>query len=408
MISYKKALNILIRSKIKIKSEKIESKDSVNRISTENVYSSYNYPSANNSAFDGFAINSNETAQLKKNKTKKFKIIKTIAAGDNPYIKKIKRFSAAEVMTGALIRKPFDTVVPIEKINFFPSKKNQKYIILNRKVKKNEHIRFSGSDFKKGDKVISKGEIIKPSHILALKTLGIDKILVKKIPKIVFYTTGNEISNKKNIPIWKVRNSNNHYLKSYLKNFPIDFKERKILRDRDNRKFYNEIKKNLKSNTDIIITSGGVSAGKFDFVPREIKKFKPFIFFKGVFIRPGKPIVFAKLNQKKVIFGLPGNPISSAACFKFFVLPFIRYSLGMKNEKYLYAKLTKKYSKNKNITRFIKGIMFHNFKGSSEFKILRGQESFRISPFINSNAWGIFENGKSVFKKGDLIRCYNQ
>ena len=407
MISYNKALKIIKKSKISFKSEKIPSESSVGRICSKNIYSPYNYPAANNTAFDGFAINSKETVNLKKNKSKKFKILKTIAAGDNPNIKKIKKFSAVEVMTGALIIKPFNTVIPIEKVIFYPSKKKPQYIILDKKIKKNEHIRFLGSDYKKGDKVINKGQLIEPKHILAFKTLGINKVLVKKIPKIIFYSTGNEISNKKNIPSWKVRNSNSYYLKSYLKNFPISFEEKRILRDNDKKKFFKEIKKNLKNNTDIIVTSGAVSAGKFDFIPSEIKKFKPINFFKGSLIRPGKPILFAKLKKHKVFFGLPGNPISSAACFRFFVYPFIRYSLGMNNEKYIQAKLIQKYVKNRNITRFIKGYILHNSKGYSEFKVLKGQESFRISPFTKSNAWGLFKDKKSIFNKGDLISCFN-
>ena len=123
MISYKKALKIIKKGKISFKSEKISSEQSVGRICSENIYSPCNYPSANNTAFDGFAINSNETINLKKNKSKKFEILKVIAAGDNPNIKKVKKFSAVEVMTGALIIKPFNTVIPIEKAIFFPSKK---------------------------------------------------------------------------------------------------------------------------------------------------------------------------------------------------------------------------------------------------------------------------------------------
>ena len=406
MISYKKALKIIKKSKISFKSEKISSEQSVGRICSENIYSPCNYPSANNTAFDGFAINSKETINLKKNKSKKFEILKVIAAGDNPNIKKVKKFSAVEVMTGALVIKPFNTVIPIEKAIFFPSKKKPKYIILDKKIKKNEHIRFLGSDYKKGDKVISKGQLIEPKHILAFKTLGINKVLVKRIFKIIFYTTGNEISNKKNIPDWKVRNSNSYYLKSYLKNFPVNFEEKRILRDNDKIKFFKEMKSNLKNNTDIIITSGAVSAGKFDFIPSEIKKFKPINFFKGSLIRPGKPILFAKLKKSKAFFGLPGNPISSAACFRFFVYPFIRCSLGMDDEKYIRAKLIQKYVKDKNITRFVKGYISHNLKGYSEFKILKGQESFRISPLTKSNAWGVFADKKSTFKKGDLITCF--
>ena len=129
MISYSKAINILKKNKIKIKSENILSEHSVGRISSNNIYSPCNYPSADNTAFDGFAINSIETKNLNKNKKKKFKIIKILAAGDNPKIKNISKFSTIEVMTGALIIKPFNSVLPIEKVKFFPNKKNAKFII---------------------------------------------------------------------------------------------------------------------------------------------------------------------------------------------------------------------------------------------------------------------------------------
>ena len=401
MISYNKALAILKKNKINIKTEIILSKNSVNRIAAKNINSPNNYPAANNTAFDGFAVNSKETKNIRK-----FKIIKVIAAGDNPKIKKVPKFSAIEVMTGAVIQKPFDTVIPTENIKYFPNKENANYIIITNEIKKNNHIRFKGSDYRKGERVISKGQIIQPNHILALKTLGIEKILVKKKPKIVFYSTGNEISNSSKVPSWKVRNSNSYYLKSFLKNFPVKFKEKRVLRDNDQAKFKKEINHNLTSNIDIVVTSGAVSVGKFDFVPKIITQFKLKNFFKGVAIRPGKPIMFANFKNNMVFFGLPGNPISSAACFRFFVLPFLYSSMGSTEDMPIVAKIKSNFLKKKNFTRFIKGKLSFSNEGKVEFKVLKGQESFRINSFTKSNAWGLFPSGKTLFKKGDYIKCY--
>ena len=406
MIHYKKALLKLKKNKIKIKSEIISVENSLNRISSLNLNSPNNYPAANNTAFDGFAINSKETIKINNKNSIKFKIIKTLAAGDNPKIKKISKFSTIEVMTGTVIKKPFDTVIPIEQIKFFPNSKKPKYIIINKKIKKNNFIRFLGSDFKKGERIIKKGEIINSQHILAFKTLGVKKILVKKKPKIVFYTTGNEISNNSKIPYWKVRNSNSHYLKSFLENLPFNFIEKKILRDNDLIKFKKEIKINLKSNTDLIITSGAVSAGKFDFVPKIINSFKLKYYFKGAYIRPGKPIMFAKFKKNKAFFGLPGNPISSAACFRFFVLPFLYFSTGVQENKPINSIIKNQLTKKKKFTRFLKGKLSFSKKGIAEFETHKGQESFRIKPFTKSNAWGLFPSGKDKFKKGDFIECY--
>ena len=159
MIHYKKALLKLKKNKIKIYSENVSAENSFNRISAVNLNSPNNYPAANNTAFDGFAINSKETKNLSKKKSLKFKIIKTLAAGDNPSIKKIPKFSAIEVMTGAVIKKPFDTIIPIEQARFFSRRTKQKYLIINKKIKINNFIRFTGSYFKKSEIVIKKEKL---------------------------------------------------------------------------------------------------------------------------------------------------------------------------------------------------------------------------------------------------------
>ena len=403
MNSYKAAISKLNNNPLKIGSEIVSIKDALNRISSKEVIAKSDYPADDNTAFDGFAVNSKET----KNTFQKFKILKTIAAGDNPYIKKVNKLSCIEVMTGAIIKKPFDTIIPIEDIEFFPSKKKAKYIIINKKIKKSEFIRPKGSDYKKGNKIIRKGELINPAHILSLKTLGIDKVLVKKKVNIVFYPSGNELSDKKNIPSWKIRNSNTIYLNSLIKSLPVNFTIQKILRDKDQKLFKEQISKQLKSKTDILITSGAVSKGKFDFIPSVINQFKLKNHFKGVAIRPGKPIMFAKFNNNKCFFGLPGNPISSVACFRFFVIPLLFKSLGLKVEKPIFAKLKNKFSKKKKFTRFVKGKLTFDKKGFVQFEVFEGQESYKIEPFVKSNAWGVFKDGVSVFNKGNLIDVYS-
>jgi len=403
MNSYKAAINKLNNNPLKIGDEFVSIKDVLNRISSKEVVAQSDYPADDNTAFDGFAVNSKET----KNKAQKFKIIKTLAAGDNPYIKKVPKLSCIEVMTGAIIKKPFDTIIPIEDIEFFPNKKNAKYIIVSKKIKKSEFIRPKGSDYKKGNKIIKKGELINPAHILSLKTLGIEKVLVRKKINIVFYPSGNELSDNKKIPSWKIRNSNTIYLNSLIKSLPVNFKVQKIIRDKDQKLFKNQISKQLKSNTDIIITSGAVSKGKFDFIPSVINQFKLKNHFKGVAIRPGKPVMFAKFNNNKCFFGLPGNPISSVACFRFFVIPLLFKSLGLKIEKPIYAKLKNKFSKKKKFTRFIKGKLTFDKLGTAQFEVFKGQESYKIEPFVKSNAWGVFNDGISSFNKGNLIECYS-
>ena len=407
MISYKNSIQILKKSKIKINDEIIKINSCINRVTANNIFSKANNPAADNAAFDGFVINSKDTRNLNKKKKRLFKIIGTIAAGDKTINKKSKKFQTYEIMTGSIIPKGFDTIIPIEQIVFYPNKKNPKYILVNKRVKKYQHIRFKGSDYKKNDLLIKKGTILLPAHILALRSLGIDSVKVKRKPNILFFSTGNEISNQKKIPDWKVRNSNSHYINSLSDNFLFNFINGGTLKDNHQFKFEKEIKKMFSSKVDIIITSGAVSAGKFDFVPSVVKKHKLSNYFKGVSIRPGKPILFAKFkNKHKAIFGLPGNPISSAACFRFFVYPYLQNLLGIDEEKPFKAVLKNKFIKKINFTRFVKSKINTTKNGKIETEILKGQESFRIQSFIKSNIWTLLPSGKSKFKKGDIVECY--
>ena len=407
MISYKESRRILRKSIIKIKDERISSIYSLNRVTSINIYSSINYPTEDNTACDGFAIKSSNTNNIKKNSTKKFKIIGSISAGNKPFKKKIRKYDTIEIMTGGIIPKGFDTIIPIEQIIFYPNKKNKKYILIDRKIAKYNHIRFAGSDFKKKEIIVKKNIVIQPNHILAFKTLGIKNIIVKKKVNILFFSTGNEISNSDIIPNWKVRNSNSHYIKNLNENFLFNFKNGGILRDQDQNIFKSKIKKMLSSNTDIIVTSGAVSAGKYDFIPEVIKTFKLSNYFKSVAIRPGKPILFAKIkNNQKAIFGLPGNPMSSAACFRFFVYTYISIILGLNDEKPFKAILKNTFIKKKNFTRFAKSKLNTTNNGKIEVEILKGQESFRIKSFIKSNIWTLLPAGKSKFKKGEIVDCF--
>jgi molybdopterin molybdotransferase len=407
MISYKKSKIILKKSIFKLGDEFIDTSKCLNRVTSKNIYVNSFYPSGNNAAFDGYAIKSSDTKKLNKTTRKKFKIVGSIAAGNKPINKKIKNFQTVEIMTGALIPKSFDTIIPIEQIHFYPNNKDTRYITINKKIPKFEHVRFKGSDYKKGDLLISKGTILQSNHVLALKSLGIKKIKVKKKPNILFFSTGNEITNKNKILDWEVRNSNSHYIYSLNQNFLFNFKDGGILRDKQSSLFKVHINKMIKSKIDLIITSGAVSAGKFDFVPSIIKNLNLSNYFKGVAIRPGKPVMFAKIKGKsKAIFGLPGNPISSAACFRFFVYPYIRNLLGLKEEISFKALLKNEFVKKKNFTRFVKSKLSTTKNGIIQVRILKGQESFRIKSFIRSNIWVMLPSGIEKFKKGQTVDCF--
>tara|TARA_B100000686_G_scaffold119750_1_gene126833 strand:+ start:169 stop:1416 length:1248 start_codon:yes stop_codon:yes gene_type:complete len=406
MIKYQEAIKIINKISLNLPDEKISTLDSLNRVCSKNILSSAKNPLSNNTAFDGFALLSKETRGLSRKRIKRFRILKSIGAGDNPKVKNYKKNSSVEIMTGAVIPKPFDTIIPVEKVKYFPSKKKTTHIVVDHEIKKFSFIRFAGEDFNLKDVVIKKGELIQPKHIMALTTLGIKDLYVKKKPKIIFFGTGNEIVDykKKNISNWKVRNSNNHYFMSFGKSLHYQIIDGGTIKDNQQKKLKEKLKKSIKSDIDIFATSGAISAGKFDFIPDLIKKLGFKTYFKGVSIKPGRPIMLSKFGKKaKLFFGLPGNPISCAAGFRFFIYPLLRNNLGMLKEKKFKAKLINKYSKRKDFTHFARCLININAKGLVELRVLQEQQSHRIKSFARANCWGIFPSGKDHFKSGDII-----
>ncbi len=406
MIKYQKAIKIINKISLNLPDEKISTLDSLNRVCSKNILSPTKNPLSNNTAFDGYAFLAKETKGLSRKNIKKFKILKSVGAGDNPKISNYQKNSTVEIMTGAVIPKPFNTIIPVERVKYFPSKQKPTHIIVDHKVKKSSFIRFAGEDFGLKDIVVKKGELIQSKHIMALTTLGINNLYVKKKPKIIFFGTGNEIVNykKKNISNWKVRNSNNHYFVSFGKSLNYKIVDGGVIKDNQQKKLKKKLRKSLSSDIDIFATSGAISAGKFDFIPELIKKLGFKTYFKGVSIKPGRPIMLSKFRKKnKLFFGLPGNPISCAAGFRFFIYPLLRNSLGMAKEERFKARLINKYSKRKDFTHFARCLVNINSKGLTKLQVLQEQQSHRIKSFTKANSWGIFPNGKAQFKPGDII-----
>ena len=201
MIKYQKAIKIINKVSLNLPDEKISTLDSLNRVCAKNILSPTKNPLSNNTAFDGFALLTKETKGLSKKSVKKFKILKSIGAGDNPKINNYQKNSSVEIMTGGIIPKPFDSIIPVEKVKYFPSEQKPTHIFVDHEVEKFSFIRFAGEDYNLKDVIVKKGELIQPKHIMALTTLGIRYLYVKKKPKIIFFGTGDEIVDykKKNI-----------------------------------------------------------------------------------------------------------------------------------------------------------------------------------------------------------------
>jgi len=315
MKQFEEALQIVLDSAIVKGTENIDYTQSSGRILAEDVVSDIAMPPFDKSAMDGFACKRNDLE-------KELKVITTIAAGEAKDVV-IKDGECARIMTGAPVPPGADCVMKVEETK---SPVNEIVRFTGEKTKNN--IAYQGEDIREGDIVIKKGERIAPQHIAVMASVGWISPLVYKQPEIAVISTGDEIVEPEQKPsASQIRNSNGRQLMAQSIRAGAIANYKGIAVD-DEEITYTMLKEALEEN-DIVLLSGGVSMGDFDFIPRVFERLKVDLKFKTIAVQPGKPTVFGVLGEKR-IFGLPGNPVSSYLIFELFVRPFVNKMMGNK------------------------------------------------------------------------------
>jgi molybdopterin molybdotransferase len=313
MIEFDEAYKIVMESVFETESETISFRDSCDRILDEDIYSDIDMPPFNRSAVDGYACN---YSWIKND----LEVVEVIAAGKKP-VHVVDNNQCSKIMTGAIVPDGCDVVFMVEESVNLPGGK----IRFNGTDSK-RNISFKGEDVKTGDKVLSKKGPVKPQHIAVMASVGHTKVLVKKKPVIGIISTGDELVDPSVNPgISQIRNSNASQLNAQIKRaggIGIDYG---IATDNEAETY--EIVVRAIDECDIVIITGGVSMGDFDFVPSVLEKSGVRILFDRVNVQPGKPITFG-VHSKAVVFGLPGNPVSSFIQFEMLVRPFINRMTG--------------------------------------------------------------------------------
>ncbi len=354
----------------------------------ENVYAKFDIPSFHQSSMDGYAIRYQE-------KGLPLEITNTIAAGDGK-LYKISSKQTARIFTGAPLPQGADTVVMQEKVII----KNNKLIIKDSGLQKGNNVRKRGIEIKKGKLALPTNTLLTPAAIGYLASIGIAEALVFPAPKACIIITGNELQ-MPGKPIFdgQVYDSNSFSLSAALRQCGIH--DIDILYAHDEIEIaLSTLKKALEKN-DIILLTGGVSVGDFDFVLEATEKCGVIKHFHKIKQKPGKPLYFGTL-QNKVIFGLPGNPGSALTCFYEYVLPAVKKMMNQKNSiQKIKAFLQNDYSKSPGMTHFLKGF-YENGKAT----VLPSQASFQLSSFALANCLIVVDEKKEIVKKGEEIEVH--
>lgn len=323
----------------KISNEDVFLQNSLGRCLAKPIYSKIDNPKYDVSSMDGYAINFKDFNELNsKNNSKKainFKVIGESSAG-NPFEKKIKNFEAVRIFTGAKVPRGCDVVIIQE--NVYTSS-DQKYISTQSNVIKYQNIRKKGLDFKKGECIFKIGSLIKSRHIGSIAMTGQTWVTVSRKPVVSILSTGNEILRVgEQLTKDQIPSGNNLMLAAMVTQFGGIPRILPIADDNED-SIYHILNKALDS--DLIVTTGGVSVGKYDLIQKALQNFegKSQNEFWKVAMRPGKPLLFSIIDNTPLI-GLPGNPVSSGVCSLIFVNVAIRSMLGITEKYPIFEKIT--------------------------------------------------------------------
>jgi molybdopterin molybdotransferase len=314
MIAFGKAFEIVMNSAFSTGTEKISFTGSLNRILAADVESDMDMPPFNKASVDGFAC---KKADLSND----LEIIETIPAGRWPE-KRVSKNQCSRIMTGAAVPEGADCVIMVEDSEVLPSAK-LKFTGISTK----ENIAHKAEDIKKGDVVIKAWKLITPQDIAVMATVGHTSVTVSKMPKIAVISSGDELVEPHVKPgISQIRNCNGYQLIAQAERAGSVARYYGIARD-DKEETYSIISKAITEN-DVVLITGGVSMGDFDFVPSVLERAGVKILFTRVAVQPGKPTTFG-VHPKAIVFGLPGNPVSSFVQFELLVRPMIYKMMGL-------------------------------------------------------------------------------
>jgi molybdopterin molybdotransferase len=316
MIRLEEAIEIVSASVVELGAEKVLLEHCLNRVLAEDIVSDINMPPFNKSAVDGYACRAEDIDM-------ELEVIEVIQAGQTP-TKSIAKGQCAQIMTGAPVPNGADKIVMVEHIEI----KEGKIKALRNQKKSN--ISILAEDVKQGDIVLPKASLLKPQHIAILASVGYAELMVYKMPIVGVLSTGDELVEPNQKPdISKIRNSNGPQLVAQIKSMGLNARYYGIAKDTPK----HTLKKiqDALSECDIVLLTGGVSMGEFDFVPEVLIKLGVKLHFESIAIKPGKPTVYGTYKEK-YLFGLPGNPVSSFVLFEILVKNLIYKLMGYRRE----------------------------------------------------------------------------
>jgi molybdopterin molybdotransferase len=362
--------------------------EALGHVLAADIYATLDIPAFKQSSMDGYAVRFEDRMNA-------LSIVGEMAAGTSSAIS-ITNGETARIFTGAPVPDGADTVVMQEKVTV----ESDHITIQDPLLKHASNTREKGSEVKSGALAIQKGTFLTPAALGFLAGIGETEVLVYPMPKVGIILTGKELQSPgKPLSAGQVYESNSFSLRGALAKAGVD--EVSIYFADDDLQTLTDILATAIDANDLVVLTGGVSVGDYDFVVEAAMRCGVEKIFHKVKQKPGKPLYFGTV-ENKLIFGLPGNPSSVLNCFYQFVLPAVEAVSGRAvNDRLVEAILETPYEKAAGLTHFVKAIYSNGY-----VKPLGAQESFRMSSFANANCMIRLEENSTSCSKGDKVMVY--
>ena len=384
------ALKIILNNSENFGIEEVDFINSVGRVLKEDIVADRDFPPFNRVSMDGISFSSEAF-----NKGQRAFKIEGVQAAGSPQLTLQNKSNCIEAMTGAMLPNNTDVVIQYELLNIKDGVAN----VNLETVKSFQNIHKKGLDRAKNDILIKKDTLISAAEIGVFATVGKSMVKVAKQPKIMIVSTGNELVEVSETPAeHQIRRSNVYTLVSLLEKLHIKADTAHILDDKETLKIKID---SFLNEYDVLLFSGAVSKGKFDFIPEVLDSLGVKKLFHRVKQKPGKPFWFGK-KAAKTVFAFPGNPVSTfVSCLKYFY-PWYYKSVGLNFENKQQAILTSEFNFKSQLTYFLQ-VKLHQEDGKLYATPIAGKGSGDLANLVDSDAFLELPDDKTNFTKGEVF-----
>ena len=392
MITVEEAQNIISKTIFDFGIEEIPFAKAVGRVLREDLFADRDLPPYDRVTMDGIAIQ----YQSFEKGNRSFKI-EGVAPAGSPQMTLQHGDNCLEVMTGSILPNNADTVIRYEDLDI----KDGIVSVLLENLRNKQNVHRKGEDRLQNSKIVSAGKVISPAEIGVAATVGKSMLKVTRLPKAIIISTGDELVEIDEKPLdYQIRKSNVHRLKATLKHHGITADTAHLNDDMD------EILKELKvilEKYEVVIMSGGVSKGKFDFLPEALNSLGVQQLFHKIKQRPGKPFWFGKAPTGATVFALPGNPVSSFMCTQIYFVPWLKRCLQLPEPVFPTAILQRDTNFKPDLVYYLQVKISYNNQGQILAMPVDGNGSGDLANLVDADAFLRFPRGKDLFEKGECF-----